>query len=278
MTKFGKYFKYDGKTTEDFGLIIGSFENKTETEIGLERSVDRGESNTYRTRANHFGTYYDDVLTFEITLIKDPCKFSGEDLYFTRSETRKINRWLTSSHYPILFHMTDYDNHIIADEQVDYFGIFNSVEAHKAVNIAGLTFTFTCDSPFAYSSVKEEVITSETSVNSIIYNDSDEAHDYVYPLLKITPNIDGIITIKNETDSNGTMDINCLIGNVVYIDAQKLKVTDLAGGLISFEKLGINDVDNIYWMRFCSGENKIKIIGNATVRFTWREARKVGAY
>lgn len=278
MAKFGKSFIYDGKSTEDFGSIIGSFENKTETELGLDRTVDRGEINMYRSRANHFGTHYDDVLTFEITLIKNPRQFSGQSSYFTRSEIREVNRWLTSSHYPSLLHMTDYDDHIIADEQVDYFGVFNSVESNNAENIVGLTFTFTCDSPFAYSAVKEKAISSITNAELIINNDSDETHDYIYPLLKITPNDDGIISIENETDNNRTMDIDCLMGNVVYIDAQKLKISDDAGGLISFEKLGISDVDKIYWMRLCSGENKIKVTGNATVRFTWRELRKVGAY
>ena len=54
------------------------------------------------------GTQWSDVLTFTMSLIKDPC-YEMNNYIFTEEEVDDIAAWLTSPDYPTLFHMYDYD-------------------------------------------------------------------------------------------------------------------------------------------------------------------------
>lgn len=109
MGQYGKYFDYNGQSSERFNLITGGY-NVEDYVFGLEREIDHSELNRYRSYANTYGTVYEDVLTFPLLFIKDPCKFTNnDDLRFTRQEIREINAWLTSPHFPRLFHMHDED-------------------------------------------------------------------------------------------------------------------------------------------------------------------------
>jgi len=56
------------------------------------------------------GTRWNDVLTFNIQFIKDPCEYTTQStMVFSEDEVNEINAWLTSPDYPKLFHMYDYD-------------------------------------------------------------------------------------------------------------------------------------------------------------------------
>lgn len=109
MGQYGKYFDYNGVSSEGYNLITGGY-SVEDYEFGLEREVDHSEMNRYRSYTYTYGTVYDDVLIFPIIFIKDPCKYTdNNDLRFTRQEIREINAWLTSPHFPRLFHMHDED-------------------------------------------------------------------------------------------------------------------------------------------------------------------------
>ena len=62
----------------------------------------------------------------------------------------------------------------------------------------------------------------------------------------------------------------------IYIDCQKLLITDSIGRMVTYDDLGISDVDNMYWLRLVNGDNTIILYGNANFVITHRESRKVG--
>lgn len=62
----------------------------------------------------------------------------------------------------------------------------------------------------------------------------------------------------------------------IDIDCKKLTIMDSIGRMITYDKLGISDVDNMYWFRLINGENNILLFGNADFTITHRESRKVG--
>lgn len=143
-----------------------------------------------------------------------------------------------------------------------------------------LSYVATCDSPYGYTPefVYNLSSTSTLATTYTFTNGSDCHEEYIYPLIKITPKSHGVITIKNKTDNNGTLNINSLKNDVFYIDCQYLKLYDITKSLITFEDLGINGVDDIYWPRFAYGDNVFEFTGNAEFEIIYREPRKVGAF
>ena len=62
----------------------------------------------------------------------------------------------------------------------------------------------------------------------------------------------------------------------IDIDCQRLTIVDSLGRMVEYEKLGITDVDHMYWLRYLNGMNNLLLYGNADFTFTHRESRKVG--
>lgn len=193
---FGHHFIYDNHSSEEFKLFTASFNQSTDIPLALSRNVLRGEINRYRSNPYHMGTNWDNTLSFTMDLIKDPCS-DINDIYFTEDETDDIMAWLTSPDYPILFHMYDYDDAIVVDEEkfpqyrkYDYYGVFTTIEPN-IINgkIAGFSCTFTTNSPFAWTEEKSATLVpnenGETEM-SIFVNHSERYRE-VYPIIEINP-------------------------------------------------------------------------------------------
>lgn len=77
---------------------------------------------------------------------------------------------------------------------------------------------------------------------------------------------------------NAYMYFNILEGLPVNIDCQKVKIYDDIGRMILYSTMGIDDVDEFYWLRLKHGANDLLFFskGEADVTFTYSEPRKVG--
>ena len=190
---------------------------------------------------------------------------------------RQVISWLTSPQTPRLFKLINVD---YFSEQIDFFATFTEITTDHTLLPYEIKFTVTCDSPYGYTpEIVHSISASSTLTRTYsITNTSDCHEDYIYPLIKISPKSHGSITIKNLTDNNSSMTINVLKNNDLYIDCQYLKMYDIANSIISFEDLGVNDIDNIYWPRLLYGENVFEFTGDATFEIIYREPRKVGAF
>lgn len=277
MAVYGTDFLFNGRSSSEFGVVLNSKEVIESYEMGLERSIISGDINRYRTQVNHMGTKYNSVLSFEFSIIKDPCTYHNDDLFFTRQEIRRINAWLTSPQFPTLLYFPD------DEEDIYYYGIITSVDSNVVnTKVYMLTFQVTCNAPWGFSSAK--IIESaydeeEENINRtiVLTNDSDDTQLYVYPTITIVPHVTGIVTITNNSDNleNKTLSINVLEEDAVYINCRLCTFKTLSG-VLSLEDLGIQDVGNIYIPRLIYGDNNISLSGNADFTFTWREPRKVG--
>lgn len=74
----------------------------------------------------------------------------------------------------------------------------------------------------------------------------------------------------------GFMYMKVFASNNVDIDCQKLTIVDSTGRMVTYDKLGINDVDMMYWFRLINGNNTLLLYGNANFKITHVESRKVG--
>lgn len=277
---FGKYFTYNNHSSEDFDLMIGGFDYTENISFAMGRTVYKGGFTTVRKIPNFMGTEYNDVLTFEISCIKDVCKYPNQDeMVFTEDEVDEIVSWLTESNYPILFHMYDYEPEVY--KKYDYFAVVSDVTPQTfAGDVVGFNISFTTNSPYAWSELKKLEYENTGENTYIVHVKNSERLGMIFPKITILPAITGEpgrvdVTIANERDG-GQMDLSILKDETV-IDCQRSLISNTTG-LLHFDDLGISDVDQIYWFRLYNGENNVTLSGDATFTIEYREPRKVGAY
>lgn len=209
--------------------------------------------------------------------IKNGIIIPNDSDYLTSNNIRIINAWLTSPQYPRLLKFIGDD---YFSEEIEFFATITEVSTEHASLPYELTYTVTCDSQWGYTPL---ILCKTTSFSTLpreysIQNNSDCWEDYVYPTIKVSPKSHGIITIKNKTDNDRTMKINALKSDDFYIDCRNLKIYDITNSIVSFEDLGIENIDDIYWPRLAYGENIFEFTGDATFEISYREPRKVGAF
>ena len=290
MAIFGSSFTYNGKSSDDFGVIICASEQPESIPIGLTREILKGEITSRRPVANWYNAKYSDVLTFEVTITKP------ENRAFSREEIRDINAWLTGPRTPTLLFFEDE-----AFDPINYYGVFTDVANTYGSGILMLTYTFTCDAPYGWSNEREFKYTSGGVLE--VVNDTDEINDFVYPLLEISANPGQEIEIENLSEISTVLllhkikitipsDINgSTYKNPLYIDTKLHKIytklnnsTTLPVNLsdLGFSTESLTNLDNgslgLYWPRLVPGTNKFKITGDCSIRMTFRCPRKVGAY
>lgn len=275
MAKYGISFEYDGKSSNDFGVILASIEKNQEFEMGLTRDVIKGGMNKYRNQVNHLGSKYSDVLVFDFTIVKNTCNKNPGDLLFTRSEVRQINAWLTSPEFPKLLHFND------SDEYIAYFAIITDVtDGAIGDKVYSLTYTVTCDSPYGYSDLITKTVENSSSTSStsfVVSNTSDDLVNPVYPMITITPHSTGIISIKSNTDSEKVLTITAKKELDITINTRLQMFYDSVG-LLDFEDIGLSDESDIYIPRLLQGDNNFTVTGDCAVTFSYRCPRKVGAF
>lgn len=310
-------FEFNGHTSDEYGLIVTRIEeNDTLVNRSLqlgEKNKYRPRENHFGTiygdnysfkmgvmrnpcrNKNVVPELKNGILKYDPTytpyldngIIKFPMNYTADikngiiipndSDYLTSNNIRIINAWLTSPQYPRLLKFIGDD---YFSEEIEFFATITEVSTEHASLPYELTYTVTCDSQWGYTPL---ILCKTTSSSTLtreysIQNNSDCWEDYVYPTIKVSPKSHGIITIKNKTDNNGTMRINALKNDDFYIDCRNLKIYDITKSIVSFEDLGIEDTDDIYWPRLAYGENIFEFTGDATFEISYREPRKVGAF
>lgn len=151
-------------------------------------------------------------------------------------------------------------------------------------DVIGFTIQFVTNAPYAWTELREFEYTNENNdpepqTYTITVNNSERLHE-IFPVIKILPNLSSEhnkvpVTIKNLRDG-GEMNLT-LLKDETTIDCERGIISGTAG-LLSFDSLGIDDVDQIYWLRLYDGDNSIELTGDAQITISFREPRKVGAY
>lgn len=269
MAKEGTSFTYLGQSLKSKGYIMVDFDDD-DTPLALTREIESGEMNKYRYIPNYFGAYPTDTLSFEVDIMKNLCVNEQKDLLITREEFSELAAWLTSSTLPSILYFDDN-----SDEQLYYFAVVEDIQPYEVGDLYGVRITFRCNSPYAYTGEIKKILSANSSTSFDTY--SDLWNDYIYPSIVVKPSSTGSVTLTNVSDGNKSITLSVRNSNNITIDCQKLIISDKAG-IITFEDLGISDVDDIYWPRLLGhGKNTFTIKGNCTAEISYREPRKVGA-
>lgn len=266
-------FIYKGKSTDTIlsssKLIIATFTEVSEI-VGHDREDVVGDTTITRQVANEYGTIYSGQ-TFEYSLIKNNLE------PFTEEEQILVESWLSSPKFSSTLQLIDCEGTVIGN----YTGKFTHTEwVTSAGGWAGVNFTFKATSPYMFEE-HTQGFTIDGSSSITIDCDSDEYEEYIYPVVEIYAKDEtNTVTITNKTDNNNELKIEALHRLRILIDCDHCTLTDATtNGIISFDDVGWKDVGNIYWLRFITGENNLRIIGNAIITFKYKTVnKKVGGW
>ena len=259
MTFSAMSFIYDNISSEDYGLYIGSIDNKTitssmastNTELIFDSIANRSENFVYGVKQT------EPCLTFDIEL------FSYEKL--SRSDISYIDAWLFSNRKPkkLVLCQEDMANYT-------FYAIFSKNEIKAYANKPYmLTCTIVCSSAYGYEIEKKDEYIINNGSTVVRFNNLSGGINYLYPKLEFVCNKDlGAITIENLSDNNRKFIISNLYnGEKITID--EWFQIESSTGLLRLENC------NKQWLRLKNGINNIKISGNLsklTMYYSFRKA------
>jgi len=213
-----KGFVFDGKTSDDFGLIVCKFDGNEPSdtsggEIELTKTDSPIQNRWYKTgNAN-----YSNPLQFSFQVVKST--FEPFDAY----EYSAINRWLVrkDGYKDFMITRLDYDN-------IHFNVQFNIEPVEVAGNIVGITVNGICDSPFGYNQLITKTIEVDGSTTLTLLDMSDEI-GYIYPDIEIDVKSACDVKITNVTENNRLFYIkNCIANEIINIDGKYLQISTTA--------------------------------------------------
>lgn len=280
MFAYGDGFTYAGIDSNDFNVILCSFDNADDMtgNFALKREI-ISEGFNGRLKNTHYGTKYSAPLEFNITIVKNPCKNNRD--YFLYDEIQDINSWLTAYNYPQkLIIYSDYLHDV-------YFNaLFTDIEYNKVGdNIVALTFTVVCDSPYAWEDFNRifDCSSSTSETHQItFYNNSNEKLKLFYPNLEIisySPTVQSVSITNKSTDDEDN--------KVVFQGLKASEIITMDGELLQFTSSDNtqkykNDITNklgyfnFEWLYLIPGKNILEVEGNCRLKIYGSYARKVG--
>lgn len=267
MEVFGNDLIFGEFRLSDYGMILSSFEYSgvSEDEVGIvidtiEEFIGDNPIPVY------LGDKYTDKIKLQITFSKDPCMYTGNNIYFSEKECRNILRIVTGlKGYQWLKIISDSD-----EDDIWYRAKITNISAQKINGkVAGLILQMECDSPFGWSN--ETVIDLNFKANKSIriHSNTDDLYNYIYPMITIKFNSEGTFVLNNLTDKWATQINNVKKSETITIDSKH----EIIASSISHDLL-LNDF-NLHWVRLLPDENEFITNMDARITFTYRVPRKV---
>lgn len=267
MELFGKDLIFSEFRSSDYGLILSSFDDQKEKEDETGFTISTveefiGSNPTPR----YLGDKYTNKIKPRVTFMKNPCLYNNNNTHFTEKECRNIMRTLTS--------IRGYQwMKVVNDSNEDDIWFRSKIVNISSKKIGGLIFgiiiDMECDSSFAWSSeiLIDLRFTTDKSVR--IYSDTDDLHNYIYPMTSIKFNNKGVFTLTNKTENRISEIKNVKAGEIITIDSKNEIITS------SVDHPLLLDDFNLNWIRLMPDANELVTNMDAQITFKYRVPRKV---
>jgi hypothetical protein len=268
MEVFGSDLILGDFRLSDHGLILASYEytGVSEDNLGMTKETIEQYVGDKPTPI-YLGEKYTDKLKPQITLVKNPCAYNGDDMFFSEKECHNIFRLLTCvKGYQWMKVINDSDK-----DEIWFKAKINDISVKRVRGmVSGIILQMECDSCYGYST--ETVISLDFTANKSIkiYSNTDDLNNYIYPTFTIKPKSDcSVLQIKNVTDNFTTEISNVKANETITIDSKNEIITSSLS-----HSLLLNDF-NLNWIRLLPDENEITVNVNARLTYTYRVPRKV---
>ena len=256
-------FIFDGRSSDDFGLIVCQFDsNKPNDSSGGEIQITKIDSPIQNRWYKSGNSNYTEALQFSFQVAKQT--FESFDSY----DYSCINRWLCrkDGYKDFMITRIDYDN-------VHYYVQFNISPIEVAGNIVGINITGITDSPFGYSQLITNTIEVNDSASFTLFDLSDEI-GYIYPDIEIKVKEKCDISITNKFEERTFKLNNCITNEIIKIDGKYLQMTTTA--LLHNIYKDTNYVFPRIVNNYSNRKNLFEFKGKFTITMKYRQIRKVG--
>lgn len=257
-------FVFDDKVSDEFGLIICSFESGYEDGLaGSEIEFTKTSNPVCKRWIKTGNAVYQSPLEFSIQVAKP------DFIEFDSYELAAIQRWLIrqDGYKDFQFIQSDYDD-------VHFNVMVNKIEYVGTGIVQGLTINCVCDSPFGYGHlVKKEFTTSSGERSFKIIDLSDEV-GYIYPDMTIEILSNCNLIIHNSIEDRTFKLENCIQNEIITINGKSLQMSSTAikHKLYNDSNFIFPRVANKYYER----TNIFTITGDCNITLSYRPIRKVG--
>ncbi len=260
-------FEYNGIVLSSLGYLVVSFDG----EAFSTRS--NGAPINFKTTPILKGdkhiladTAYDECLTADIQIIKNPCLYEGSDAYLSIEEISSMMRWLNRrGFYPIRFDVDGYDN-------IFFEGTFNNVQRLEVGgHVVGLQMTLVTNRPYGtHKAIKK---TFEMYANQpVVFQDISDEVGFIYPKTEIEILQSGNLILHNSVEDRETIIKGCVSGETINMEYPQITTSRTSHN--------IADSFNYNFFRIAnSWENKINRITSSlqcNLTIEYHPIRKVG--
>lgn len=241
----GEYFIYNGKSSEEYGLMFLNKDTEENKEVGgvIEYTTFKhNKSPNYIIQDINYNSYFE----FEIEAISE--KPLDEDI-------DSIYNWLLSQ--------PDYKKLYVGDDEYYYYCIFTNSSFIKAYGpegygIYGIKATMQCDSMFMWKDVTN-TYSNEELIETIVENNTSAVKEYTYPNLVIhVGGTGGDITVQNISENRLIKIHSALVGDIITINSFPCYISSY----LNDNDVMVYENFNKQFPRLLQGENRIGIVGD----------------
>lgn len=276
-------FVYDNKRLSDFGCMVAYLNTAPPSLVPMGSVLTLNVTKNISTQKNLIsGTSYEEPVTATFDIVKSTCnnrnsnnnKNSNDNnnIYFSDAELNHFMRWLNRKKY---FKFKP----IYSDDEFPslyYYGTFTAISLITVGgHAAGLTVTFTANSPFGYTDDTElKISIPEENGTFKFYNDSDET-GILYPSRFIIKCLkSGKLIVSNSLDRFYTLIDNCEENEIITMDCENKIIESSKAHPALFNDFNYN------YPRFISTEdsrfNIFTFSLPCDISITYNSVRKVG--
>lgn len=267
MEIFGKDLIIGEFRLSDYGMILSSFDDQKEKEDEIGFTISTVEEFVGDNPIpKYIGDKYTNKIKPRVTFMKNPCMYNGNNIHFTEKECRNILRAMTGIRGYQWMKVINDNN----EDDIWFRSKIVNISSKKIGGlIMGLIIDMECDSSFGWSSetLIDLKFLGEKSVR--IYSNTDDLHNYIYPLTTIKFGNDGIFTLTNKTENRVSEIKNVTAGEIISIDSKNEIITSSID-----HPLLLNDF-NLNWIRLMPDSNELLTNMDAQITFNYRVPRKV---
>lgn len=256
MSFYGSSFTFDGRSCEEFGLMLYDFDNTTQGSSAFAKEKIYEDRVSHRHRSLFYGTNYEDGLEFKLVFGADEYAAAQKE-EIDRQEMEVVSSWLTGQNGYKWLTIDQPDM-----EGLRYRCIMTDLEM---VELGFSKWAFTCnvhcDSPFAYMLPQKFTYTISDSVDVTLCSRSSSNLPY-FPALSINLESGGDVSIVNHSDHDRTFS---MIG--VPASVGQISLDGESGIILCESGLNLYQYCNFMFPRLVRGDNNLTISGNGTISF-----------